>query len=307
MNLEQLQYICAIYETGSINQAAKRLFVSQPSISSAVRKLEQELDFDILVRTSGGVQFTERGLALVRYAKRIAEDCSAISSMSDQAQRRFRVLAPRYSPLENAFTSLCAELMDGDDFEKYDMALLSTDWEEALATLSENRAELFVGIMPGKENELARLREQLNTHGLVLKALARLPLSVKLSKTHPLLQEDPFPFDKLVEYPMVEYRRDPNLPPPVIGMQQLPFAFPRSHVRVDIGNMRTQFIARTKAWGVSAKLPPSHEEKNGVRYIDIPDTCFIIGYLRDPRRPVTPLEKRFLALLKEELSFLQPA
>lgn len=307
MNLEQLQYICAIYETGSINQAAKRLFVSQPSISSAVRKLEQELDFDILVRTSGGVQFTERGLALLRYAKRIAEDCSAISSMSDQAQRRFRVLAPRYSPLENAFTSLCAELMDGDDFEKYDMALLSTDWEEALTTLSENRAELFVGIMPGKENELARLREQLNTHGLVLKALARLPLSVKLSKTHPLLQEDPFPFDKLVEYPMVEYRRDPNLPPPVIGMQQLPFAFPRSHIRVDIGNMRTQFIARTKAWGVCAKLPPSHEEKNGVRYIDIPDTCFIIGYLRDPRRPVTPLEKRFLALLKEELSFLQPA
>ena len=307
MNLEQLQYIRAIYETGSINQAAKRLFVSQPSISSAVRKLEQELDFDILVRTSGGVQFTERGLALVRYAKRIAEDCSAISSMSDQAQRRFRVLAPRYSPLENAFTSLCAELMDGDDFEKYDMALLSTDWEEALTTLSENRAELFVGIMPGKENELARLREQLNTHGLVLKALARLPLSVKLSKTHPLLQEDPFPFDKLVEYPMVEYRRDPNLPPPVIGMQQLPFAFPRSHVRVDIGNMRTQFIARTKAWGVCAKLPSSHEEKNGVRYIDIPDTCFIIGYLRDPRRPVTPLEKRFLALLKEELSFLQPA
>lgn len=307
MNLEQLQYICAIYETGSINQAAKRLFVSQPSISSAVRKLEQELDFDILVRTSGGVQFTERGLALVRYAKRIAEDCSAISSMSDQAQHRFRVLAPRYSPLENAFTSLCAELMDGDDFEKYDMALLSTDWEEALTTLSENRAELFVGIMPGKENELARLREQLNTHGLVLKALARLPLSVKLSKTHPLLQEDPFPFDKLVEYPMVEYRRDPNLPPPVIGMQQLPFAFPRSHIRMDIGNMRTQFIARTKAWGVCAKLPPSHEEKNGVRYIDIPDTCFIIGYLRDPRRPVTPLEKRFLALLKEELSFLQPA
>ena len=304
MNLEQLQYICAIYETGSINQAAKRLFVSQPSISSAIRKLEQELGFDILKRTTGGVQFTERGLALVRYAKRVAEDCAAISSMSGQAQTRFRVLAPRYSPLENAFTRLCAELMESEGFDRYDLALLSADWEEALITLSENRAELFVGIMPGKANELTRLREQLNAFGLVLTEIARLPLSVKLSQSHPLLQETPFPFEKLMEYPMVEYRRSPSLPPPAIGLQQLPFAAPRSRVRVDIGNMRTQFIAQTKAWGVCAKLPPAHEEKNGVRYIDIPDTRFIIGYLRDPRRPVTSLEKRFLELLQEELKFL---
>ena len=304
MNLEQLQYICAIYELGSINQAAKRLFVSQPSISSAVRKLEQELGFDILVRTAGGVQFTERGQALVRYAKRVCEDCAVISSMSGQTQRKFRVLAPRYSPLENAFTRLCAELMEQDGFEKYDLALLSADWEEALITLSENRAELFVGIMPGKPSELSRVKEQLNGFGLSLTEIARLPLSVKLSKTHPLLQEKPFPFEKLADYPMVEYRRSPNLPPPVLGLQQLPFAAPKSRVRVDISNMRTQFIAQTRAWGVCAKLPPAHEEKNGVRYIDIPDTCFIIGYLRDPRRPVTEMETRFLALLREELAFL---
>lgn len=305
MNLEQLQYICAIYELGSINQAAKRLYVSQPSVSSAVRKLEQELGFDILVRTAGGVRFTERGQALVRYAKRISEDCAAISSMSGQTQRKFRVLAPRYSPLENAFTRLCAELMEGEGFEAYDLGLLSADWEEALITLSENRAELFVGIMPGKPNELARVKEQLGAFGLGLTELARLPLSVKLSKSHPLLQESPFPFEKLMEYPMVEYRRSPSLPPPVIGLQQLPFAVPRIRVRVDISNMRTQFIAQTKAWGVCAKLPPAHEEKNGVRYIDIPDTRFIIGYLRDPRRQITPLETRFLELLQEELAFLQ--
>lgn len=305
MNLEQLQYICAIYELGSINQAAKRLYVSQPSVSSAVRKLEQELGFDILVRTAGGVRFTDRGQALVRYAKRISEDCAAISSMSGQTQRKFRVLAPRYSPLENAFTRLCAELMEGEGFEAYDLGLLSADWEEALITLSENRAELFVGIMPGKPNELARVKDQLSAFGLGLTELARLPLSVKLSQSHPLLQESPFPFEKLMEYPMVEYRRSPSLPPPVIGLQQLPFAVPRSRVRVDISNMRTQFIAQTKAWGVCAKLPPAHEEKNGVRYIDIPDTRFIIGYLRDPRRQITPLEKRFLELLKEELAFLQ--
>lgn len=305
MNLEQLQYICAIYELGSINQAAKRLYVSQPSVSSAVRKLEQELGFDILVRTAGGVQFTERGQALVRYAKRISEDCAAISSMSGQTQRKFRVLAPRYSPLENAFTRLCAELMEGEGFEAYDLGLLSADWEEALITLSENRAELFVGIMPGKPNELARVKDQLSAFGLGLTELARLPLSVKLSQSHPLLQESPFPFEKLMEYPMVEYRRSPNLPPPVIGLQQLPFAAPKCRVRVDISNMRTQFIAQTKAWGVCAKLPPAHEEKNGVRYIDIPDTRFIIGYLRDPRRQITPLETRFLELLQEELAFLK--
>ena len=305
MNLEQLQYICAIYETGSINQAAKRLYVSQPSISNAVRKLEQELGFDILLRTTVGVQFTERGQALVRYAQRVAEDCAAIVSMSGQAQRKFRVLAPRYSPLENAFTRLCEELMEQAGFDSYDLGLLSADWEEALITLSENRAELFVGIMPGKPSELLRLREQLKGFGLELSELAKLPLSVKLSISHPLLRESPFPVEKLANYPMVEYRRSPSLPPPVMGLQQLPFTPPKTRVRVDIGNMRTQFIAQTKAWGVCAKLPHAHEEKNGVRYIDIPDTRFIIGYLRDPRRPVTSLEKRYLELLQEELAFLE--
>ena len=305
MNLEQLQYVCAIYETGSINQAAKRLFVSQPSISSAIRKLEQELGFEILVRTAVGVQFTERGQALVRYAKRVSEDCAAISSMSGQTQRRFRVLAPRYSPTENAFARLCAELMEEREFDTFDLALLSTDWEEALITLSENRAELSVVIVPGKAAELTRLREQLNAFGLELTELVRLPMSIKLSKTHPLLQETPFPFEKLVHYPMVEYTRSPNLPPPMIGMQHLPLVQPRSRIRVGNGTMRTQFIAQTKAWGVCAKLPPSHEEKYGIRYIDVPDTSLIIGYLRDPRRSVGAMEKRFLALLREELAFLE--
>lgn len=305
MTLEQLQYICAIYETGSINQAAKRLFVTQPSISSAIRKLEQEIGFEILVRTAVGVRFTERGQTLVRYAKRVSEDCAAISSMSGQTQRRFRVLAPQYSPTEHAFARLCAELMEDRAFDTFDLALVSTDWEEALTTLSENRAELSVVIVPGKPAELARLREQLDTFGLTLTELVRIPMSIKLSKSHPLLQETPFPFEKLAQYPMVEYTRSPNLPPPVIGMQQLSLVSPKSRIRVGIGNMRTQFIAQTKAWGVCAKLPPDHEEKNGIRYIDIPDSRLIIGYLRDPRRPVGLIENRFLELLREELAFLK--
>lgn len=305
MTLEQLQYICAIYETGSINQAAKRLFVTQPSISSAIRKLEQELGFEIFVRTAMGVRFTERGQALVRYAKRVSEDCAAISSMSGRTQRRFRVLAPRYSPTEHAFARLCAELMEDEDFDTYDLALVSTDWEEALISLSENRAELSVVIIPGKTAELARLREQLDHFGLSLTELVWIPMSIKLSQSHPLLQETPFPFEKLAQYPMVEYTRSANLPPPVIGMQQLSLFSPKSRVRVGIGNMRTQFIAQTKAWGVCAKLPPDHAQKDGIRYIDIPDSRLIIGYLRDPRRPVGPLEKRFLELLREELAFLE--
>ena len=153
--------------------------------------------------------------------------------------------------------------------------------------------------------ELARLREQLDTFGLILTELVRIPMSIKLSKSHPLLQETPFPFEKLAQYPLVEYTRSPNLPPPVIGMQQLSLVSPKSRIRVDIGNMRTQFIAQTKAWGVCAKLPPDHEEKNGIRYIDIPDSRLIIGYLRDPRRPVGLIENRFLELLWEELAFLE--
>ena len=58
MRIQQLQYLEKIVESGSINEAAKALFLSQPSLSNAIKELEQEMDLQLLVRQKSGVSLT---------------------------------------------------------------------------------------------------------------------------------------------------------------------------------------------------------------------------------------------------------
>ena len=61
MRIQQLQYLEKIVESGSINEAAKALFLSQPSLSNAIKELEQEMDLQLLVRQKSGVSLTNEG------------------------------------------------------------------------------------------------------------------------------------------------------------------------------------------------------------------------------------------------------
>ena len=57
MTLQQLRYVIAVADHGSMNEAAKALFISQPSLSGAVKELEKELGFELFLRTSRGISW----------------------------------------------------------------------------------------------------------------------------------------------------------------------------------------------------------------------------------------------------------
>ena len=69
MTFQQCRYIMVIERCRSLTEAAKRLFVTQPSITKAVRELEKELGITILKRTNRGVDFTPEGKELASYAR----------------------------------------------------------------------------------------------------------------------------------------------------------------------------------------------------------------------------------------------
>lgn len=62
MRIQQLQYLEAIAETGSINEAAKRLFISQPSLSQAMKELEREYHLQLFYRSKAGITLTDGGV-----------------------------------------------------------------------------------------------------------------------------------------------------------------------------------------------------------------------------------------------------
>ena len=80
MTLQQCRYIMEIERCRSLTEAAKRLFVTQPSITKAVRELEKELGITILKRTNRGVDFTPEGKELASYARLLVEQADAVRS-----------------------------------------------------------------------------------------------------------------------------------------------------------------------------------------------------------------------------------
>ena len=78
MTLQQLKYIIGIVNSGSINEAAKRLFISQPSLSKAVRELENELNFEIFRRSSKGISLSLEGTEFLSYARQVVEQAELL-------------------------------------------------------------------------------------------------------------------------------------------------------------------------------------------------------------------------------------
>ena len=69
MTLQQLKYVIAIADSGSLNAASKNLYISQPSLSGAVKELEEEIGFELFLRSNRGVTVTAKGEEFLNYAR----------------------------------------------------------------------------------------------------------------------------------------------------------------------------------------------------------------------------------------------
>lgn len=106
MTLQQLRYVIKIVECGSITEAAKQLFISQPSLSNAVKELETELSIEIFNRTAKGISLTTDGTEFLSYARQVIEQTELLeqrylgkSPPSSFAQFPLNIMLSRSTPL----------------------------------------------------------------------------------------------------------------------------------------------------------------------------------------------------------------
>lgn len=109
MTLIQLKYAIAVAGENSLNDAARKLFISQPSLSSAIRSLEKEIGFDIFTRSKSGITLTTKGIEFIGYARSVVEqydilDAKFISQAN--VKKQFSVSMQHYTFAVNAFVEL---------------------------------------------------------------------------------------------------------------------------------------------------------------------------------------------------------
>ena len=79
MTLQQLRYVTAIAEAGTLSEAARRFYIAQPSLTASLRELEEELGLTIFRRTNRGAVLTPEGEQILAAYQRFSADINAYS------------------------------------------------------------------------------------------------------------------------------------------------------------------------------------------------------------------------------------
>ena len=204
MTLQQLKYIIKVAEKGSINEAAKELFISQPSLSKAIKELEKELEFAIFIRNNRGVTLSSKGAEFLGYARQVLTQAELLEAkyIKGSARRQgFNASSQHYLFVANAFVDLVKEYAD----EEYDFVLNETTTHEVIENVKTMFSEIGI-IYLSNYNKLV-IKKLLAENNLIFKELLQAKPHVFLSKEHPLASNEIIEIDELAEYPRIAFNQ----------------------------------------------------------------------------------------------------
>ena len=207
MKLQQLKYVIAVADAGSINEAAKQMFVAQPSLSSAIKELEEELGFDIFKRSSKGVSLSREGSEFVSYAKQVMEQVSNLERrfLQDEQETNFlSVSAQHYAFAIEALIGFINE----EAPERYDYSIRECRTSEVVDDVKTFRSEIGI-LMTNNFNEKVMMRYFKDNHIEFIPLTTSKP-HVFLSKSHPLAGKEMITMQELEEYPYLCYQQNGN-------------------------------------------------------------------------------------------------
>ena len=204
MTLMQLHYIITISETGSLNRAAEQLYISQPSLSNAVKELEKELGISIFNRSGKGVTLTNDGAEFLLHAKQIYGQYESVMEKYGKGgsyKKKFAVSTQHYSFAVKAFVDMVKQF----DMSKYEFAIRETRTGEVISDVSTLRSE--IGVLYLSDFNRKSMRKLFSTANLEFHHLIDCQAYVYLWKNHPMARETSISFEQLKDYPCLSFEQ----------------------------------------------------------------------------------------------------
>lgn len=204
MTLQQLRYIVAVAETGNITEAARRLFISQPSLTSAIRELEREMNTTIFHRTNKGVVVSNEGDVFLSYARQVLEQTALLEErFLHKKERRFQfsVSCQHYSFAVNAFVDVIREFGG----TQYDFTLRETQTHEIIEDVSRMKSEIGILYTSSKNKEV--ILKLLKQNGLRFTKLFVAKPHVFIASDHPLAKKTMVTIEDLEDFPYLSFEQ----------------------------------------------------------------------------------------------------
>lgn len=205
MTLQQLKYVIEVARSRSISKAAQNLFISQPSLSNALKELEKELGITIFYRTNKGILITPEGSEFLGYARQVVEQAELLenrySNAPDLKQQHFSVSAQHYAFAVSAFV----RLLEDYNRDEYEFTLRETKTYEIIDDVKNLRSE--IGILYVNDFNQQVISKFIREGNLTFHKLFDATPHVFISSTNPLVNREYVTLSDLLPYPYLSYEQ----------------------------------------------------------------------------------------------------
>lgn len=296
MTLQQLKYVTTIANIGSISEAAKRLFVSQPSLTKAIKELEKEMGITIFDRTNKGITVSKEGERFLGYARQVLEQAALLEEQyksQSGGKKQFSVSTQHYSFAVNAFV----ELLKGAGIDQYDVSLRETQTYEIIDDVAHMKSE--IGLLFYNDFNRPVLEKLIHTNELTFTELFTAHPHIFIGKNHPLANKDVVSMDELEEYPYISFEQgDHNsfyFSEEIFSTVVRP-----KHIRVRDRASLFSLLLGLDGYTVSSGV--IDEEVNGENIISVPlaeEGLMHIGYITNNKMHRSRLGQEYIQALEQ--------
>ena len=304
MTIQQLLYAITIAEIGSMNRAAENLFITQPTLTKAIKELESELGFSVFVRSGKGMILTPEGREFIVYAKQVSQQYDILKDRFGnvgERKRRFGISTQHYLFAIKAFT----EFVKDFDLEKYEFVFRETMTRDVIDDVGSMKSD--IGILFISEYNRKVIEKKLRDNDLSFTHLIDCKACVYITKTHPLADAEELTMEDLAPYPCLTFEQGDG--------DSIYFAeeilaekdYPRRIKVCDRGsglNLMNELNGYTLCSGIIC------DDVNGQQYKmvrfkgDEDNTVMHIGYIRKNNIELGALAEGYIAEVKKTLNLL---
>ncbi|MGT2960665.1 LysR family transcriptional regulator [Streptococcus caballi] len=300
MRIQQLHYIIKIVETGSMNEAAKELFITQPSLSNAVRDLEREMGIEIFIRKPKGITLTKDGVEFLSYARQVVEQTTLLEERyksKSNVRELFSVSAQHYAFVVNAFVSL----LKGTDMSRYELFLRETRTYEIIDDVKNFRSEIGVLFLNSYNRDV--LTKMFDDNHLTYTSLFKARPHIFVSKSNPLAEKKLITLKDLEDFPYLSY--DQGIHNSFYFSEEIMSQIPHKKSIV-VSDRATLFNLLIGLNGYTVATGILNSNLNGDDIVSIPldveETIDII-YIRHEKANFSKMGEKFIDYLLEEVKF----
>lgn len=296
MTIQILKYIVSVSEIGSITEAARKLNLSQPSLSNAIKEAERELGFSIFSRSRSGVALTKEGTEFLGYARQVIQQMDLLEDRfiaKRPKKQRFCVSTQHYTFTANAFV----EMVQAFKENQFEFILNETQTHQILEDVKNRFCDLGILYLCNRNEDF--LKKTLQEMGLCFHEIIHARPHVFLRREHPLAKQKSLHLADLTPFPRLNFLQGSY---ESAEYSEEPFSteYAEKIIRVSDRAAIVNLMIGLDGYTISSGIYPNYLHGNEIIAVPLAETETIrIGYVLCKGQELSELGKIYIKMLKK--------